>query len=163
MLKIKGKTDDEKDLVARVNRYLRRMDEEEKPYTIYGLALALDMTMKEFRETEKGKGGYSPELGKILKKAIMRIAEQHETRIALGKTNPVGSIFWLKSAQGWSDQPEKEVVGQGGISITLQVVNQGSLSTEGGKSTDIVIDADVVAPPKLAESSDTKALQDGRD
>ncbi len=154
------KYEDERVAEARIRRYFEWCELKGKPYTVTGLANFLDVSYETLQKMEKGKSGYSVGLANLIKRARAIVAQQVEEKILTDK-NPAGAIFWSKALMGWSDQPKQESATSGGISITLQVINQGSLSTTDGKSADIVIDADVVAPPELAEASDTKALQAG--
>ena len=77
-----------------------------EPYTVEGLALALDLTMEGLLNYEKAKG-YEPFFGTI-KKAKLRIQGQKVLNGLIGRSNPTITIFDLKNNHGYKDKQEIE-------------------------------------------------------
>ncbi len=81
------------------------------PYTITGLALALD-TSRETLCDYTEKDGFSD----AIKRAKLRCQNYAEQFLFSGKT-PVGAIFNLKNNYGWQDTQKHEI--SGGIEAAL--------------------------------------------
>lgn len=91
-----------KQLDKYVQNYFAQCDEQQKKYTITGLALHLGMTRKmliEYGERETFK--------KVIQTARTRIEQQVEETMLNGKAI-AGCIFWLKN-QGWTDEQQINV------------------------------------------------------
>jgi len=74
------------------------------PYTITGLALALDTTRKSLTDYE-----HRPEFSATIKKAKTRVENYAEKRLFTGQ--PTGPIFALKNFD-WSDKQDMNIGGQ---------------------------------------------------
>lgn len=64
---------------------------QDRPYTVAGLALALDVTRETLCEWEKNS-----KFSDVIKKAKLQIKMNVEEKLLDGK-NPAGCIFWLKN------------------------------------------------------------------
>lgn len=81
-----------------------------RPFTIMGLALALDMCRKTLCEYEK-----NGEFCYIVKKAKSMVEASWEERLA--SCNATGAIFWLKNHAGYVDKQLNEHFGKDGSPI----------------------------------------------
>ena len=72
-----------------------------KPYTITGLALALDTSRETLMDIEKENGPYSKAYSDAIKKAKLRCQNYAEKQL-FNSRNPAGAIFALKN-YGWRD------------------------------------------------------------
>lgn len=79
-----------------IKSYFDKCDKENRPYTIAGLALALDMTTQALRDYQK------KEEFLCIIKAKQRIESSFEERLSAG--NATGSIFWLKNHAKYRDE-----------------------------------------------------------
>ena len=87
-----------------IDAFFDRCDAEEEPYTITGLAMALNMTRTTLCEyAEKG------EFSVTVKKAKCRVENDYEK--ALRRNGRAGEIFGLKNF-GWKDKTETELTGK---------------------------------------------------
>jgi hypothetical protein len=94
----KYKTVDEMQKV--IDRYFIECDQTETPYTITGLAMALDMTRDQIiRYTDKD------EFRDAIKRAKQKVENAYELRLV--KQGRAGDIFALKNF-GWIDRQEVE-------------------------------------------------------
>lgn len=73
------------------------------PYTMSGLAYALDMSRQALLDYSK-----KDEFLDAIKRARARVEQDVETRLMDGKA-PAGAIFNLKNNFGWKDKNESEV------------------------------------------------------
>jgi len=87
------------ELQALIDAYFKGREEMNKPFTITGLALALDTTRETLMDYEK-KGEFSD----TIKKAKARCENYVEEYLFEGK-NQTGAIFALKN-YGWKDKSE---------------------------------------------------------
>lgn len=90
-------------LQKKINEYFKMCDEKEKPYTITGLCLYLDIdrsTLLRYEEKE--------EYCNTIKRAKNRIENYVEENSLKGLLNPTVSIFNLKNNFGWKDKQEIE-------------------------------------------------------
>jgi hypothetical protein len=78
---------------------------QQRPYTIAGLAYALDMTTQALRDYQA-----KPQFLCIIKKAKQKIEMNVEESLVEGK-NAAGPIFWLKNHAGYRDKQEIELSG----------------------------------------------------
>lgn len=108
----------EKQIVKNNEVIIERAMSQQKPYTITGLALALDTD----RETLI-RYGLKEEFGDAIKKAKMKCQNYAENYLFSGK-NPIGPIFNLKNNYGWKDEIENNVNGSIGFNVT--VTNYGA-------------------------------------
>lgn len=91
------------ELQEKVDAYFNQCDETKEPYTITGLALALDTTRETLLDYE-GKDVYSD----TIKKAKQRCHNYAEKYLYTGK-NVTGAIFNLKNNYGWKDKTEQDL------------------------------------------------------
>lgn len=101
------------ELQAKIDAYFDDRDVVERPYTIYGLALALDMDRKRLLQYEGRE-----EFCHAIKKAKERIRASVEDRIMAGQQNVAGLIFWLKNNAEWADK--QEIKHSGGVSVGIE-------------------------------------------
>lgn len=93
---------------------------EQIPYTVTGLALALDtsrQTLLEYENEVEGREKANPKFADTIKKAKVKIENFNERM--LYNPSPVGTIFNLKNNFGWKDKTEQEVDLKGKINIAL--------------------------------------------
>lgn len=95
----------ERHLKRALNTYFTECDQQERPYTVQGMALSLGIS----RETLL-QYGKNDAFSAIVKEAKERIQLQWEERLARDKGNVAGTIFWLKNNAGYRDKTESEVV-----------------------------------------------------
>jgi hypothetical protein len=79
-----------------------------KPFTITGLALALDTSRETLMEIERGPSDYSRPFVDALKRGKDKCQQFAEEFIFTGK-NPAGGIFALKN-YGWRDTQEVKLI-----------------------------------------------------
>jgi hypothetical protein len=103
-----------------IDNYFNRCVAEDEPYTITGLALALDTTRETLIDYQN-----RDEFTDTVKKAKLRVENDYE--IALRKHGRAGEIFGLKNF-GWEDKATKVHEGELSIKKTkvLQVVGVGT-------------------------------------
>lgn len=116
-----------------IDDYFAECEKNEKPKTIMGLALALDMCRDSLCEYEKD-GRFSD----IVKKAKARVVQEVEARLFTG--NPTGAIFWLKNHAGYRDKADVEHSGIAIGPITINII--------AGREGQPVEAIDVTPPPK---------------
>ena len=97
------------DMQALIDKYFNDCDETETPYTITGLAMALDMTREKVI-----KYGQKDEFRDAIKKAKQKVENSYELRLI--KSGRAGDIFALKNF-GWSDRQETSITGSVDIKI----------------------------------------------
>ena len=91
------------DMQKKIDEYFAICDEKEKPYTMSGLAYALDMDRKSLLNYSKDEKFFP-----TIKKAKLKIEQQLEENLyRLG--NNSGIIFNLKNNYGWQDKTEMEI------------------------------------------------------
>ncbi len=89
--------------------YFAKCDQDDEPYTITGLALALDTTRQTLINYEE-----KDEYLDTIKKAKTMVEQYAEKRLFSG--TPTGAIFALKNF-GWKDKQETELSGKDGKPI----------------------------------------------
>ena len=93
------------EMQEKIDDYFKQCDYSDRPYTITGLALALDMdrrTLLNYGEKE--------EFFPTIKKAMLRVENYLEERL-IRDTSCTGIIFNLKNNYGWKDKQENVNVG----------------------------------------------------
>lgn len=90
-----------------------------KPYTITGLALALDTTRETLLDYEKGKYDngdaieeFDPQYSDTIKKAKLKCQNYAEEYLYSG-SQATGAIFNLKNNYGWKDKTETDITTKG--------------------------------------------------
>lgn len=97
------KISDIEQLENKICAYFAECDLKEKPYTICGLAYALDIDRKTLLNYEK-----SSEFFPTIKKAKLRCEMYAEEQLYVGK-NAAGVIFNLKNNYDWKDKIENDL------------------------------------------------------
>ena len=87
-----------------IDDYFKMCDKKEKPYTMSGLALALDMSRQSLINYSKDE-----EFFDTIKKAKQRVETQLEENALFNKANPTYTIFNLKNNFNWKDKQEHEI------------------------------------------------------
>ena len=87
-----------------IDKYFVECDEKQYPYTITGLALALDMTRQQLISYAE-----KDEFMDTIKKAKLKVEEYIESGSLSGRLNPTASIFNLKNNFGWKDRTEMKI------------------------------------------------------
>ena len=108
MTKKKGRpkayTDVER-MQQKIDEYFKECDKNKEPYTITGLALALDLDRKSINNYAKDS-----EFFPTIKKAKLKVENYLEKRL-INDTSATGIIFNLKNNYGWKDKQENVNVG----------------------------------------------------
>lgn len=94
------------EMQKKIDAYFARCKLKQEPYTVTGLALALDMSRQDLINYSKKK-----EFFDTIKKAKMKIEEQLEMLLISGGGSGTGIIFNLKNNYGWRDKQENVNVG----------------------------------------------------
>ena len=89
------------DMEKIIEEYFNLCDEKEKPYTMSGLAYALDMDRRSLLNYSKNEQFFP-----TIKKARERVEQQLEENALMGKANSTFTIFNLKNNYGWRDSVE---------------------------------------------------------
>lgn len=100
------------EIVPLIEAYFEKCDVEERPYTISGLAYALE-TSRNTLMVYEGKDEFS----NTIKKAKLKCEKYAEERLFSGG-QVAGVIFNLKNNFGWKDK--QEVESSGGVNITIK-------------------------------------------
>ena len=95
-----------------IDDYFEMCDEKEKPYTMSGLAYALDMDRKSLLNYSKDEQFFP-----TIKRAKEKVEQQLEENALMGKANSTFTIFNLKNNYGWKDNIEVEANTQGKVTI----------------------------------------------
>lgn len=100
-----------------IDRYFTEREQQGKPLTVTGLALALDTTRDVIIDVESGNGPYAdnPEFSHAIKKAKLRCQAFAEDQMYCAK-NPAGPIFALKNF-GWRDKQEVDTTIKGKLQV----------------------------------------------
>lgn len=101
------------ELQVRIDAYFAERDDVDRPYTIYGLALALNMDRKRLIQYEA-----RDEFHHAIKAAKDRIRASVEERILAGG-QAAGPIFWLKNNAEWADKQQVEHTGNMNVDINI--------------------------------------------
>jgi hypothetical protein len=106
-----------------IDKYFYDCDLNKTPYTITGLAIALDTTRELLAEYER-KDGFSATIKKA-KHRCENYAEEH----GYSAKNPAFAIFCLKN-YGWRDRQDVEVSADAGImaAVAAMMTKQGDKS-----------------------------------
>jgi hypothetical protein len=93
-----------KELQKKIDVYFKKCIEDEDPYTITGLALALDCDRQTLLNYEKKEEFFG-----TIKKAKLKVENYLETKALKGDIVPVMTIFNLKNNFGWKDKTEHDI------------------------------------------------------
>ena len=103
-----------KSLQNAIDKYFLECEQKGKPYTVSGLAYALDTTRRTLLDYEE-KDGYSH----VIKKAKSKIEAFNEELLYSKDVPTVGVIFNLKNNYDWKDKQEIEGI-EKEINITIE-------------------------------------------
>jgi len=103
------------ELERKIAEYFQKCEEEKKPLTITGLAVALDTTGGTLLDYQ-GRGGG---IAVLIRKAKTRCEQYAEDRL-FSSQQCTGAIFTLKNNYGWRDVKEEEGV----QNITIQIIDR---------------------------------------
>ena len=107
-----------------IDKYFRECDEKKEPYTMSGLAIALDF---DSRRSLINYCNYEDEEEKAFLPAIKRARAKCEADIERGllsgKYNPTGAIFNLKNNYDWKDKQEIEADVNSSIEINIELTD----------------------------------------
>ena len=92
-------------LQEKIDAYFKWADENNKPYTISGLAVFLDTDRQTLINYSNREAFFD-----TIKRAKQKIESQFEERALMGEYNPTMSIFLMKNNFGYVDKTEQEVV-----------------------------------------------------
>ena len=91
--------------------YFKKCDTDDIPYTVSGIALALDLSNREaLQRYEKGKNKSLPDIVKqqlmdVIKKAKLKVENQQEIKML--KSNSSMALAWLKCNAKWIEEDKK--------------------------------------------------------
>ena len=100
-----------------IDNYFKECDANERPYTISGLAYALDTTRRTLLDYEE-----NDEFTHTIKKAKAKIEQFVEERLFAG-SNTAGVIFNLKNNYNWKDKQEIEAEVNSTVDITVELID----------------------------------------
>jgi len=93
-------------LESLIESYFENCKQENKPYTITGLALWLDTSREVLLDYQENKGD---EFSYTIKRAKLKCENWVEEGALMNKVNPTSAIFNLKNNYGWKDKTEQEL------------------------------------------------------
>lgn len=100
-----------------IDNYFKECDANERPYTISGLAYALDTTRRTLLDYEE-----NDEFTHTIKKAKAKIEQFVEERLFMG-SNTAGVIFNLKNNYNWKDKQEIEAEVNSDLTINIELTD----------------------------------------
>lgn len=103
------------DMQSDIDNYFSYCDEANKPYTVSGLANALDMTRQSLLNYEE-----NDEFFDTIKRAKSKI-EQYAEECLFGGSNTAGVIFNLKNNYDWKDKQEISADVSSDITINIEL------------------------------------------
>lgn len=104
------------ELQEKIDNYFDNCDNLEKPYTITGLAMALDLTRQGLINYEERE-----EFVDTIKKAKQKVLNQLEENLISGKGSTPGIIFNLKNNYNWVDKQEIKADVEQEITINIDI------------------------------------------
>lgn len=108
----KYKTKEE--MQEKIDKYFAQCDLDKEPYTVTGLALALELDRKALINY-----GENEEFSNTLKKAKLKVENWLEKNLITGQGNATGIIFNLKNNYGYKDKQEIDANVNTEIKVTL--------------------------------------------
>lgn len=101
-----------------INDYFNYCDENKKPYTVSGLANALDLTRQSLLNYEE-----NDEFFDTIKRAKSKIEQFAEECLFVG-SNTAGVIFNLKNNYNWKDKQEIEADINTDVNINIELSDE---------------------------------------
>ena len=89
------------DMERDIDAYFKDCDKRKRPYTMSGLAHALDMSRQSLINYSNNENFFD-----TIKKAREKVEQQLEENALMGKGNSTFTIFNLKNNFGWKDKIE---------------------------------------------------------
>ena len=106
-----------------IDKYFMDCDNEGKPYTVTGLALALGFLSRQALINYEGYTDADDiNFHDTIKRAKARVENNNVENMLLGKYNATGSIFVLKNNFDWRDKQEVENTGSQTLDINIKVI-----------------------------------------
>jgi len=102
-----------------IDNYFKECDENNKPYTVSGLAYALDTS----RSTLVDYEGRDDEFSNTIKKAKEKVEKYAEEKLYSG-ANTAGVIFNLKNNFWWTDKQEVEAKVDSSVDIKIELSDE---------------------------------------
>ena len=122
---VRRKFEDARELREKIDAYFADCDAQKKPYTIGGLALALDTHRQTLLRYEHEYD--DQEIASLIRQAKARCEADVENRLLTGKGSPAGAIFWLKNNAGWKDVVDTHISGSLDITGRLAGMSEDEL------------------------------------
>ena len=112
------KFDSVEEMQKAIDKYFAECDEKQKPYTVSGLAYALNTTRRTLLDYEE-KDEYSH----TIKKAKTKIELFNEEMLYSKDVSTTGVIFNLKNNYGWKDKQEIEADVKNDVKIKIDLID----------------------------------------
>lgn len=111
------------DMQKEIDKYFAECDEQNKPYTVTGLALALGFLSRQALLNYEGyKDQDDIKFYDTIKRAKHKVEASIEEGLLSGKYNSTGSIFNLKNNFDWRDKTEVETSGENKLDVNIKVM-----------------------------------------
>lgn len=104
------------DMQRDIDKYFEECDEKGKPYTVSGLAYALNTTRRTLLDYQE-----KDEFSHTIKKAKTKIELFNEELLYSKEAPTVGVIFNLKNNYGWKDKQEIEADVKSEVNINIEL------------------------------------------
>lgn len=104
------------EMQKKIDGYFKKCDKDREPYTITGLAIALDLDRKSINNYSKDDKFFP-----TIKKAKAKVEEYLEKRLLFGNSS-TGVIFNLKNNFDWKDKQEVEVAQEKPFEVNIKVI-----------------------------------------
>lgn len=112
------------DMQVAIDKYFEECDAKDEPYTMSGLALALDF---DSRQSLLNYCDYEDDEEKsfldTIKRARAKCEANVERGLLSGKYNPTGAIFNLKNNYNWKDKQEIEADVKNDVTINIELTD----------------------------------------
>lgn len=107
---------DVEEMENKIENYFKMCDKKGEPYTITGLAIALDLDRKSINNYSKDDKFFP-----TIKKSKAKVEEYLEKRL-LFNSSATGVIFNLKNNFDWKDKQEVEVAQEKPFEVNIKVI-----------------------------------------
>jgi hypothetical protein len=102
-----------------IDKYFADCDKRERPYTVSGLAYALDTCRQTLLNYEE-----NPEFMDTIKRAKAKIELFNEEMLYNKEVSTTGVIFNLKNNYGWKDKQEIEAEVNSDVTINIELIDE---------------------------------------
>ena len=106
-----------KEMQDKIDKYFEECDKNKDPYTVTGLALALDMSRQDLINYSNRE-----EFFDTIKKAKLKIENYLEKRL-IKDSSCTGIIFNLKNNYNWKDKQEVGIESEKPFNVNIKVVD----------------------------------------